>query len=221
MQLLWRSQISAKEKIWLIILFSGALFIMVAGILRCVLILTAGAKSAQQAGSWAVRETFVAVVVSNMPIIYSLLRGIFNSISEYTITISKRSTVSSSRHVRLGDLSGSRERHFRSDRSRDAFPVTSSSFEHIIQEEDMESKPHGHRDLEPGDSAVHSGPSPKNTLEGEGPNAECGSPHIRVATRTTVCSEAAPPALHKGTSSADGLYQCSVSADRENPTLRK
>lgn len=194
---------------------------MMAGILRCVLILTAGAKSAQQAGSWAVRETFVAVVVSNMPIIYSLLRGVFKSISEYTITISKRSTMNSSRHVRLGDMSGSRERHFRSDRSRDAFPVTSSSFEHIIQEEDMESKPHGHRDLESGGSAAQSGPLPKKASEGEDLKAECRSPHIRVATRTTVCSEAAPPALHKGTSSADGLYQCSVSADRNAPPPRR
>lgn len=68
---------------------------MIAAILRCALILTvsifpallanprlplltdlylvqAGANGAQQAGSWAVRETFVAVVIGNIPMIQPL-----------------------------------------------------------------------------------------------------------------------------------------------------
>lgn len=65
---------------------------MMAGILRCVLILTvriiprpscrprsltplqAGKNGAEQAGSWACRETFVAVVIGNVPMIYPLFR---------------------------------------------------------------------------------------------------------------------------------------------------
>ncbi|KAM0097745.1 hypothetical protein ACP6JE_007721 [Aspergillus fumigatus] len=47
---------------------------MAAGILRCVLIVTAGANGASQAGSWACRETFVAVVIGNAPMIYPLFR---------------------------------------------------------------------------------------------------------------------------------------------------
>ncbi|KAL6715392.1 hypothetical protein ACLMJK_006353 [Lecanora helva] len=185
--LLWRSQISVKEKTALIVLFSGALFIMMAGILRCVLILTAGAKSAQQAGSWAVRETFVAVVVSNLPIIYSLLRGIFKSLSEYTISINKRSNASSSRHVRLGDMSGSRDRPVvRSGRSRDPYPLTSSSLEHIVQEEDIESKSHDNRHTH-GTNSKDSG--------------------IVVATRTEVSSE---DKSHGD--DADRIYQCHVSS---------
>ena len=38
----------------------------------CVLILTDPVNGAQQAGSWAVRETFVAVITSNMPMIFPL-----------------------------------------------------------------------------------------------------------------------------------------------------
>ncbi|OQE41946.1 hypothetical protein PENCOP_c004G06770 [Penicillium coprophilum] len=72
--LLVKARLQWREKLELLILFSGGLFVMMAGILRCVLILTAGANGAQQAGSWACRETFVAVVIGNIPMIYPLMR---------------------------------------------------------------------------------------------------------------------------------------------------
>lgn len=52
---------------------------MVAGILRAVLIVTAGPNGAQQAGSWACRETFVAIVVNNAPIVYPTIRRALRS----------------------------------------------------------------------------------------------------------------------------------------------
>ncbi|KAJ5683664.1 uncharacterized protein N7477_000009 [Penicillium maclennaniae] len=63
--ILFKARLQWREKLELLILFSGGLFVMMAGILRCVLILTAGANGAEQAGSWACRETFVAVVIGN------------------------------------------------------------------------------------------------------------------------------------------------------------
>ncbi|KAJ5365552.1 hypothetical protein N7517_008438 [Penicillium concentricum] len=72
--LLLKARLKWREKLELLILFSGGLFVMMAGILRCVLILTAGANGAQQAGSWACRETFVAVIIGNTPMIYPLIR---------------------------------------------------------------------------------------------------------------------------------------------------
>lgn len=192
---------------------------MMAGILRCVLILLAGPNGAEQAGSWAVRETFVAVVVSNMPIIYSLLRSVFKSISEYTITISKRSTVNSSSHVRLDDINDSRDRHRRAGHSRDVYPVTSSSFEHIIQEEDLEGKSYGHQHLHSQGSPAQIGTLPRT--ERGGPGAGSRSPRITVATRTTVSSEAAPEALYKGTSGTDGLYQCRVSIGGNSTPIKR
>ncbi|KAJ5409119.1 hypothetical protein N7509_003002 [Penicillium cosmopolitanum] len=70
--MLFKARLRWREKLELLVLFSGGLFVMMAGILRCVLILTAGANGAQQAGSWACRETFVAVVIGNMPMISPL-----------------------------------------------------------------------------------------------------------------------------------------------------
>lgn len=55
---------------------------MACGILRCVLILRDPVGGAQQAGSWAVRETFVAVIIGNIPMIYPLFRRTFRSIMD-------------------------------------------------------------------------------------------------------------------------------------------
>ncbi|KAF7174023.1 hypothetical protein CNMCM5623_006329 [Aspergillus felis] len=72
--MLFKARLPWREKLELFILFSGGIFVMAAGILRCVLIVTAGANGASQAGSWACRETFVAVVIGNAPMIYPLFR---------------------------------------------------------------------------------------------------------------------------------------------------
>ncbi|KAK0726486.1 hypothetical protein B0T21DRAFT_413817 [Apiosordaria backusii] len=61
------------RKIGLTLLFSGGAFVTVAGMLRCILILTDPANGAQQAASWAVRETFVAVLTSNLPMCVPLI----------------------------------------------------------------------------------------------------------------------------------------------------
>ncbi|OHE92160.1 hypothetical protein CORC01_12563 [Colletotrichum orchidophilum] len=68
------ARLPLRQKIGLVVLFSGGIFVTMAGILRCVLIITNPVTGAQQAGSWAVRETFVAIVTTNMPVVFPLLR---------------------------------------------------------------------------------------------------------------------------------------------------
>lgn len=63
-----------KKKLSLIVIFGGGIFVMMAGILRCALIIRDPVNGAQAAGSWACRETFVAVVIGNIPMIYPLTR---------------------------------------------------------------------------------------------------------------------------------------------------
>ncbi|KAL6922877.1 hypothetical protein FSST1_000151 [Fusarium sambucinum] len=72
--ILWQSQIPKAKKIGLMILFSGGIFVMVAGILRAVLIIQNPETGALQSASWAVRESFVALVTSNVPITWGWLR---------------------------------------------------------------------------------------------------------------------------------------------------
>lgn len=72
--MLWNAKIPLWKKLGLILLFSGGIFVTMAGILRCVLILANDVTGAQDGSAWAVRETFVAVVTSNVPLIFPLVR---------------------------------------------------------------------------------------------------------------------------------------------------
>ncbi|OJJ96245.1 hypothetical protein ASPACDRAFT_125809 [Aspergillus aculeatus ATCC 16872] len=81
--ILFKARLPWREKLELVVLFSGGLFVMAAGILRCVLIVTAGANGASQAGSWACRETFVAVIIGNLPMIYPVCRRMVKRAGTY------------------------------------------------------------------------------------------------------------------------------------------
>ncbi|SPO06173.1 related to integral membrane protein PTH11 [Cephalotrichum gorgonifer] len=72
--LLWGVNISVRRRLTLMFLFSGALFIMMASIIRAVVISTAGLTGAIDGSQWACRETFVAIVVTNLPIIHPIIR---------------------------------------------------------------------------------------------------------------------------------------------------
>ncbi|KAL4990945.1 hypothetical protein BDW68DRAFT_193617 [Aspergillus falconensis] len=72
--LLWAVKIGTRRKMTLMGLFSGAIFIGVAGIIRAVVIITAGANGAIEGSKWACRESFVSIVVSNLPILQPLIR---------------------------------------------------------------------------------------------------------------------------------------------------
>ncbi|KAB2576770.1 hypothetical protein DBV05_g4570 [Lasiodiplodia theobromae] len=72
--MLWRANLEIKRKLSLILIFGGGVFVMMAGILRCALVIKDPIHGAQAAGSWACRETFVAVIIGNAPMIYPLFR---------------------------------------------------------------------------------------------------------------------------------------------------
>lgn len=99
--LLWTVNISLKRKIPLMALFSGAAFVITASIIRGVTIMSvsllirlilatrihfltnklqSGPDGAATGSQWACRETFVSIVVSNLPIIQPLLRKGFKKI---------------------------------------------------------------------------------------------------------------------------------------------
>ncbi|KAA8643485.1 hypothetical protein EYZ11_011901 [Aspergillus tanneri] len=84
--MLFKARLPWREKLELLVLFSGGFFVIAAGILRCVLIVTAGQNGASQAGSWACRETFVAVIIGNAPMIYPLIRRLARRATGYIST---------------------------------------------------------------------------------------------------------------------------------------
>ncbi|KAJ5784190.1 uncharacterized protein N7503_009402 [Penicillium pulvis] len=96
--LLWAVKINLKRKIPLMALFSGAAFVIAAAIIRAVSIISvsstvfcqngltpyeqtiSGADGASTGSKWACRETFVSIVVSNLPIVQPLIRKGFSRI---------------------------------------------------------------------------------------------------------------------------------------------
>ncbi|KAJ5896873.1 uncharacterized protein N7473_006272 [Penicillium subrubescens] len=78
--LLWQVKIGLRRKIPLMALFSGAAFVIAAAIIRAIMVTTSGPEGAIAGSKWACRETFVSVVVSNLPIIQPLIRKGFKKI---------------------------------------------------------------------------------------------------------------------------------------------
>ncbi|PQE24973.1 integral membrane pth11 protein [Rutstroemia sp. NJR-2017a BVV2] len=72
--LIFKSQLPTRKKITVLVLFSGGFLVMAFGILRCVSLLTVGAVNPAVSGEWSVRESFVAVLVSNFVIVFPLFR---------------------------------------------------------------------------------------------------------------------------------------------------
>ncbi|KAM0720863.1 hypothetical protein Q7P37_003148 [Cladosporium fusiforme] len=70
--MLWKATLRPVKKVGLMVLFGGGIFVIACATLRCVLIVTDPINGAQLAGSWAVRETFVALVTTNLPMVYPL-----------------------------------------------------------------------------------------------------------------------------------------------------
>jgi hypothetical protein len=68
--MLWNAQISQIRKFFLIMLFSGGIFVIGAGILRAYFILSTGRHGGAEAARWGIREAFVAFVIGNAPLIY-------------------------------------------------------------------------------------------------------------------------------------------------------
>ncbi|KAL4950989.1 hypothetical protein BDW69DRAFT_186838 [Aspergillus filifer] len=72
--LLWTVRIGMRRKITLMGLFSGAIFVGVAAVIRAVIVITSGSNGAIEGSKWACRESFVSIVVANLPIIQPLIR---------------------------------------------------------------------------------------------------------------------------------------------------
>ncbi|KAI1802955.1 hypothetical protein F4811DRAFT_364952 [Daldinia bambusicola] len=72
--MLWKINITRWRKCILISLFSGAIWSMIMGLIRAVIILQGGPNVVGSGSAWACRETFVAIVVTNLPILQPLFR---------------------------------------------------------------------------------------------------------------------------------------------------
>ncbi|RYP73648.1 hypothetical protein DL771_003536 [Monosporascus sp. 5C6A] len=72
--MLWGAIIRPVKKMGMIFLFGGGIFVIACAILRVVLLVADPVNGAQLAGNYAVRETFVAVVTTNLPMVFPLFK---------------------------------------------------------------------------------------------------------------------------------------------------
>ncbi|AEO61141.1 hypothetical protein MYCTH_2121009 [Thermothelomyces thermophilus ATCC 42464] len=73
MPMVWSARISTPKKMGLCIMFCGGLITAVFGGLRCGYVLADTVDGPQQAGEWSCRESFVAVFVTNFPVIFPIV----------------------------------------------------------------------------------------------------------------------------------------------------
>ncbi|KAI1415134.1 hypothetical protein F5Y13DRAFT_187237 [Hypoxylon sp. FL1857] len=109
--LLWKVNISCRRKIVLISLFSGAIFSIGMSIIRADVIMRGGPDVVVYGSLWACRETFVAIVVTNLPILHPLFKKCAERLGLGSIGVSCTSSSRSGSKV-IHPLRGlSRRRH--------------------------------------------------------------------------------------------------------------
>ncbi|KAK7413336.1 hypothetical protein QQX98_007779 [Neonectria punicea] len=139
--LLWGVNISLRKKLTLMILFSGAIFVIMAATIRAVVILTAGLDGAISGSAWACRETFVSIIVTNLPIIQPLIRRGASKIGLSALFSRTSPTTRESHQLNSNPTTGSK---FNTSRKRGAsrHPISDAqvtawaSDEHILPEDE-------------------------------------------------------------------------------------
>ncbi|KAH8693698.1 hypothetical protein BGW36DRAFT_301477 [Talaromyces proteolyticus] len=72
--MLWKSSLRLLKKIAATIVLSAGVFVLVCATLKSVFLLVNPDNGAQLADEWGTRETFVAVITTNLPMVFHLLR---------------------------------------------------------------------------------------------------------------------------------------------------
>ncbi|KAH8152775.1 uncharacterized protein LAJ45_03000 [Morchella importuna] len=123
--LLLRTRMPIQRKMFLVIMFSAGIFVMIAAVLRCGFSLT-DSKNSSTAAIWACRETFVAVLVGNGPMIRPIFSQRFWNGRPSTFENSHSSGASNPRSIELAN---------RKLRMGSTTLNTSDSMEHIVDPE--------------------------------------------------------------------------------------
>ncbi|ATY66095.1 triacylglycerol lipase [Cordyceps militaris] len=72
--ILWQSSLALSKKIASTVVLGAGIFVLVCAVLKSAFILADPINGAQLAGSWGTREAFVAVMTTNLPMIFPLIK---------------------------------------------------------------------------------------------------------------------------------------------------
>ncbi|OKO97975.1 hypothetical protein PENSUB_9555 [Penicillium subrubescens] len=91
--MLWKSSLKLLKKIAVTIVLSAGVFVLVCATIKSVFLIVDPVSGAQTAEEWGTRETFVAVITTNLPMIFHLFKSwlgaIFGSAFQSTQKIYK------------------------------------------------------------------------------------------------------------------------------------
>ncbi|KAF1962856.1 hypothetical protein CC80DRAFT_461235 [Byssothecium circinans] len=87
--MVWSARIPMLTKLALVGMFCGGLLTAVFGILRCIFVLLDRPDGPVLTGEWSCRESFVAVFISNLPVMYSIVHTFFKHVKKTTFSQSR------------------------------------------------------------------------------------------------------------------------------------
>ncbi|KAK2761670.1 hypothetical protein FQN54_001498 [Arachnomyces sp. PD_36] len=78
--MLWRSTLKTIKKVASTFVLGAGVFVLVCATLKSIFVLVDDNHGAELAGAWGIREAFVAVMVTNLPMIFPLIRVLLTPI---------------------------------------------------------------------------------------------------------------------------------------------
>ncbi|KAG8416250.1 hypothetical protein J3458_006846 [Metarhizium acridum] len=121
--MLWGSSLKMIKKIASTIVLGAGIFVLVCATLKSVFVLVDPVNGAQLAGSWGTREAFVAVITTNLPMLFPLFRVWLTPLFGSALGSSKKSYKSPTGLVTIGGGGGSSTPR---NRPRTANPVATN-----------------------------------------------------------------------------------------------
>ncbi|KAG7290063.1 hypothetical protein NEMBOFW57_000055 [Staphylotrichum longicolle] len=73
--LLWKSRLRLIEKIASTLVLGAGIFVLVCATLKTIFVIVDEVNGAELAGAWGTREAFVAVITTNLPMVFPLFRN--------------------------------------------------------------------------------------------------------------------------------------------------
>ncbi|GAO13090.1 hypothetical protein UVI_02024520 [Ustilaginoidea virens] len=100
--MLWRSRLKTIKKIASSVVLGAGIFVLVCATLKSIFVLVDPFHGAQQAGEWGTREAFVAVITTNLPMLFPLFRVWLTPFCGNLLRSSKKSCKTPTGFVSIG-----------------------------------------------------------------------------------------------------------------------
>ncbi|CAK7226373.1 hypothetical protein SBRCBS47491_006210 [Sporothrix bragantina] len=78
--MLWSTRLATIKKVASSVVLGAGIFVLICSLLKTVFTMTDQINGAQQAGSWGTREAFASVIITNLPMVFHLMRQLLQPV---------------------------------------------------------------------------------------------------------------------------------------------